>query len=791
MLTRMPLRLSLPLLLGLFAALFTLLLTTFQVPGSIEEAVQDWQNRTKQHFALLQSSLSDHVRQGRTTELEIELADLASLDGIVWAMVIDRELRIVAATRLDLQADQLDAISPAALKAHVRRGHPIWLPLAGQRQLAIYPLDRTGQIPARQHDALLVELDFTTQLQQIKRDAWGYLAQILALLFFLGLALNFFYGRLITRRLARVEQAARHFAAHHLPQAPAVGGRDEIATLARTLSQMMHQLYDRQAALSESGRMMRDLINTAPVGMLVVDHELRIEQANLAAARLFARTPLELIATAVEDLLLDQDAAQRMLDKSTALELTGLRNGQQVPLEVSCTPFRHRKTQHYLLLLRDISERLETEQNLRFLAHYDPLTHLANRHYLVQRLEHLLSQGTHLSLLFIDIDHFKRINDALGHEVGDFLLVKIATRLTRLTPAPSVLARSGGDEFMLLLEAVEPSDALALGQRIIDDLAPAIRIGQYECRISPSIGIASSSGSGTANDLLKQVDLALYAAKDAGRNCIVAYSDTLGAVAERRHQLELELRQALECEQFVLHFQPQVDSQGRPRAMEALLRWQSPSRGLVPPSDFIPVLEESGMIIDVTRWVFRQACRQARLWQQGKHRIRIAVNLSPLDFRQADLAGCLRDILHEEDVSPELLELEITESALLAADEHVQTTLTRLRALGMPLLLDDFGTGYASLTYLQKFAFDGIKIDREFVADLPDSAHSVALVRGILIMASHLGLHVVAEGVENERQAAFLLLNDCPSLQGYFYSRPQPAEQCCLNRYDVLPSARA
>jgi len=271
----------------------------------------------------------------------------------------------------------------------------------------------------------------------------------------------------------------------------------------------------------------------------------------------------------------------------------------------------------------------------------------------------------------------------------------------------------------------------------------------------------------------------------------VAYSDTLGAVAERRHQLELELRQALECEQFVLHFQPQVDSQGRPRAMEALLRWQSPSRGLVPPSDFIPVLEESGMIIDVTRWVFRQACRQARLWQQGKHRIRIAVNLSPLDFRQADLAGCLRDILHEEDVSPELLELEITESALLAADEHVQTTLTRLRALGMPLLLDDFGTGYASLTYLQKFAFDGIKIDREFVADLPDSAHSVALVRGILIMASHLGLHVVAEGVENERQAAFLLLNDCPSLQGYFYSRPQPAEQCCLNRYDVLPSARA
>jgi len=225
--------------------------------------------------------------------------------------------------------------------------------------------------------------------------------------------------------------------------------------------------------------------------------------------------------------------------------------------------------------------------------------------------------------------------------------------------------------------------------------------------------------------------------------------------------------------------------------MEALLRWQSPSRGLVSPGDFIPVLEESGMIIDVTRWVFRQACRQARLWQQQGHAVRIAVNLSPLDFRQADLAGCLQEILHEEDAGPELLELEITESALLAADDHVQTTLTRLRELGMPLLLDDFGTGYASLTYLQKFAFDGIKIDREFVADLPDSAHSVALVRGILTMASHLGLHVVAEGVENDRQAAFLLLNGCPSLQGYFYARPQPASQCHFKTHDILPSVRA
>jgi EAL domain-containing protein (putative c-di-GMP-specific phosphodiesterase class I) len=202
----------------------------------------------------------------------------------------------------------------------------------------------------------------------------------------------------------------------------------------------------------------------------------------------------------------------------------------------------------------------------------------------------------------------------------------------------------------------------------------------------------------------------------------------------------------------------------------------------VPPAEFIPVLEDSGMIIEATRWVFREACRQACRWHAQGYSLRIAVNLSPLDFRQADLAGSLLEILEEEGASASMLELEITESALLEADEHVQQTLTRLKAAGLPLLLDDFGTGYASLTYLQRFRFDGIKIDREFVSGLPDSEESVALVRGILTMASHLGLHVVAEGVENERQAAFLRLNGCPSLQGFYYARPQPAAQCRLQQ---------
>tara|TARA_A100001391_G_scaffold173116_3_gene134968 strand:+ start:1 stop:1680 length:1680 start_codon:yes stop_codon:yes gene_type:complete len=546
----------------------------------------------------------------------------------------------------------------------------------------------------------------------------------------------------------------------------------------------MNQLHERQLALSESEQLLRDLIDTAPIGMLVVDRELRVLQANPAAAALFGCTPEELVGNVPDDRLTERDATARLRSTpaNTTLELTGRRNGQDIPLEISCTPFQRYGVRHFLVLLRDISDRLRAEQRLRFLAHFDPLTQLANRNYLMQRLDQLLAARLPLSLLYLDLDHFKRINDSLGHEVGDKLLIQIGDRLGQLMPEKSLLSRTGGDEFMLLIDGSDARRAEQLSQVIIDRFELPVRIGQYECFVSPSIGIAVSDGRHSTTELLKRVDLALYAAKDAGRNRTVIYNEALSDAAASRRELEQALRRALDHEEFVLHYQPQVNAQGEPEVMEALLRWASPDRGLVPPGVFIPVLEESGMIIEATRWVFREACRQACRWHAMGHALRIAVNLSPLDFRQADLAGSLLAILEEEGASASMLELEVTESALLEADEHVQQTLGRLKAAGLPLLLDDFGTGYASLTYLQRFRFDGIKIDREFVSGLPDSEQSVALVRGILTMASHLGLHVVAEGVENERQAAFLRLNGCPSLQGFHYARPQPAAQCRLQQ---------
>lgn len=789
MLTRLSLRKSLPLLLGLFALVFTLLQTTLYLPRSLDDALHNWRTHSSQILLLLQSSLRDHLRQNRQEELSSELSDLASLRGVSWAMVIDQDQQVIATSRLGLHPEQLGHIDSQELSMRVASGQPSWIELSGQRYLAIYPLERVRQSGLIDHEALLVEMDFAPLLWQTKRDAWLHLAQTLGLLLLLGLLLNHLYGRLLTRRLARIEQAAKQFAEDQIIPAMRVRGDDEIGQLAASVAQMMTQLNQRQDELRESEALFRSLIDSAPVGMLVVDHELRVEQANPAAAALFGCDTEALLGNLPEDRLIESNAVRRLQQTpaNIAIELTGRRGEQHVPLEITCTPFIRHGQPYSLVLLRDISDRLKAEQRLRFLAHFDPLTRLANRHSLVQRLEQLLIANCSLGLLYLDLDHFKRINDTLGHEIGDQLLVEIAGRLELHLPKLAMLARSGGDEFIVLLEGAGLGETQALAERLLEDFAAPFQVRQYECFISPSIGLTHSNGHGSsASELLKQADLALYAAKDRGRNCIARFSAELSSNAELRRQLESELRRAIDQQEFALYYQLQVDNQGQPQAVEALLRWHSPTRGLVSPADFIPILEESGMIIEATRWVFRQACRQALQWQRENRGLRIAINLSPLDFRQADLAGSLLQILAEEGASADWLELEITESALLESGDEVQQCLARLKSAGFPLLLDDFGTGYASLTYLQRFPFDGIKIDRQFVAGLPDSEHSVALVRGILTMAKQLGLHVVAEGVENERQAAFLRLNGCPSLQGFHYSRPQPAEQCQARRPDGM-----
>ena len=775
MLTRYSLRRSLPLLFGLFALLFGLLLLSIELPRSEHEALESWRKHTGQMLALQQSSLADHLRQGRMEELHTELADLGSLEEVRWAAVLDQRQQIIAATRLGLQLPQQSGLDKAGLQRLLASGQSQWLAQPHERFLAVYPLDNQAQ------HALLVGFDFSNSLQLTQHNAWLFLAEVLALLLVLGTVLSLLYQRLVTRRLALIEQATRRFAAGLDDARAQVTGADEISRLGHSFNHMIEQLQHQQQALRASQQLLSTLIDAAPIGMMVVDQALRVEQANPAAANLFSCTPAELLGNQPQDRLLEPDAIKHLSEApaNSNLEFTALRAGQVITLEVSMTPFQRDAREYYLVLLRDISDRKQAEQRLRFLAHFDPLTQLANRNQLLQRLELLVGAGCPLALLFIDIDHFKRINDTLGHEIGDRLLVEIAERLRQHIPTNSLLARSGGDEFVYLLEGANADDGKNFGNELLKLFSTPFQVRQYSCNVSPSIGLTlCNSQQGSASDLLKQADLALYAAKDAGRNGLALFTPELSRAAELRQQLEQELRLALERDELELFYQPQIDASGQAQSMEALLRWHSPSRGLVSPVDFIPVLEETGLILEATRWVFRQACRQTRLWQTEGRNWRIAVNLSPLDFRQHDLAGQLLQILADEQASAAWLELEITESALLDDGPQVRECLARLKIAGLPLFLDDFGTGYASLTYLQQFDFDGIKIDRQFVANLPDSPQSVALVRGILTMAAQLGLEVVGEGVENERQAAFLRLNGCQRLQGFYYAKPQPAKTC-------------
>jgi len=606
---------------------------------------------------------------------------------------------------------------------------------------------------------------------------------LLVLLAFLLPALGTLFAlhqRRLRRRLTALTAAAEAFGAGNGQARAEVDGDDAIARLAQCFNRMLDQREDERRALRDSEQQLRSLIDAAPVGMLVLDQSGRIDSANPAAAQIFDCPSAELCRRHAADLLLGQDAWSRLLEQpNRSLEFAARRGAGSFPLEASCTAFLRDGQALQLLLVRDIGDRKAAENRLHYLAHFDPLTGAANRTQLLARLDLGLQCDQAQALLFIDLDHFKRVNDTLGHEIGDQLLRGVAERLRKCAPPGALLARLGGDEFVVLLSAGLASQAEALAEQLLQAFRQPFHVRQYELFISPSIGIAlQQSGPASASQLLKEADLALYQAKGRGRNRLAHFVPNLADAAEQRRQLEAELRSALARDEFELYYQPQVDGANRPHTFEALLRWHSPRRGLVGSAEFMPVLEESGLIIETTRWVFRQACRQLRHWQSEGRDWGIAVNLSPLDFRQSDLAGALLAILAEERPPARRLELEITETTLLDADQQVVDSLHSLKRTGLTLLLDDFGTGYASLAYLQHFPFDGVKIDRQFVAGLPDCRKSVALVRGILVIAEQLGMPVVAEGVENPRQAEFLRAHGCQRLQGYLFGRPQPASVC-------------
>jgi diguanylate cyclase (GGDEF)-like protein/PAS domain S-box-containing protein len=469
-------------------------------------------------------------------------------------------------------------------------------------------------------------------------------------------------------------------------------------------------------------------------------------------------------------------------------------DGDAVSVEVLATTYQAGDRQLAQCAFRDIRARKEAEARVRYLALHDALTGLPNRTLLMDRLTLAIAQArrdqTQVGLLLLDLDHFKHINDSLGHFIGDALLEEVSRRLRSVLREADTPARLGGDEFVVAACGLTgPEDAEALAQRILDAFAPVCRIGDHKLQIGASIGISLYPNDGdNPAALLQAADTAMYRAKKHGRGNYRLFTRDLSMAAERWHRLSNDLYDACERNEFVLHYQPQLClASGRVTGLETLLRWNHPVEGLIHPGLFIPLLEEHGRMVEAGRWVLRTACAQNAAWQaQGLPKARVAVNLSAQQFYRGDVVRCVRDALDDSRLAPEWLELELTESLTLDDSDTTLRIMRDLKEMGVGLSLDDFGTGWSSLAYLKRFPLDRIKIDRSFIRDLTGDANTAAIVHSILDLTRQLDLDCVAEGVETDAQLNYLRDAQCPAIQGFLFSKAvDPAEIPALLRTGI------
>lgn len=447
---------------------------------------------------------------------------------------------------------------------------------------------------------------------------------------------------------------------------------------------------------------------------------------------------------------------------------------------------------------RDVTEIVEAQRRADELARSDGLTGLPNRRQFMDELERSIGRagraGSPFALCFVDLDRFKGVNDTLGHHAGDEMLAAMARRLRAALRVSDLVARIGGDEFVVLVEDPAGDDDLEqLARKLLATLGEPMMLAGQEVQVTGSIGIARFPQDGDdAATLLRHADTAMYQAKDAGKNRVEFYTPALADRAERLFALEAALRLAIARRELLLHFQPKVDiACGRIIGAEALLRWQHPSRGMVPPGEFIDLAEERGLIVPIGRWVIEAACQQMADWRaHGIPTVPIAINVSARQFGSNTLVDDIASALARHDLAPQMLEVEITESALMADPDRTRQALQRLHAMGLHISIDDFGTGYSSLSYLKRFPADQVKIDRAFIRGLPDDRDDIAITQAVIAMAHSLGLRVVAEGVETEAQLGLLRELQCDQAQGYLLGRPMPAEALAQRLQEPQPPLR-
>lgn len=582
----------------------------------------------------------------------------------------------------------------------------------------------------------------------------------------------------------------RHFEVHKIPLFERDGSRHGLVIIGRDITE--------QQSAGEALELAASVFDNSHEGILITSggNDPRILQVNRSFCDTLGYTPEEVIGQNPRILQSGRHGPDFYRNMWLTINSTGLwrgeiwnrrKNGEVFPewLSISAIKNPQGEITRFVGIFEDMTEIMMTQDRLEQVANHDPLTGLPNRRLLNELLEHAIrragrEQGK-IAVLFIDLDRFKIVNDTLGHAVGDGLLTQVAERTADAIRESDLLARLGGDEFIVVMDSLrDANDAAAVARKIIQALSQPFYLNGHEVFIGASVGISVYPEDGLDSaELVKAADIAMYQVKNEDRNNYCFFSSTLSTNRNERFTLETELRHAIERNQLELFYQPQVSLEDqRILGAEALLRWRHPELGLVSPAHFIPLAEETGLILPIGEWVLRESARQARAWVEQGHPLQwVSVNVSGIQIQRSNFSDTAYGILIETGCDSGLLELEITESTAMHSTTHVSAVIDRLKQLGFRLAIDDFGTGYSSMSHLKRLSMDKLKIDQSFVRDLPHNAQDAAIARAILALGHSMGLAVIAEGVETAEQAEFLLEMGCEEAQGYHFGRPMPAQE--------------
>ncbi|MBI3903860.1 MAG: EAL domain-containing protein [Nitrosomonadales bacterium] len=646
--------------------------------------------------------------------------------------------------------------------------------------------------------AASIVLDLSKDTDMIRAiNRWLWLGQA-ALQIVLYLVINLVV-RSFTRPVRRLQRVMTAMQADgDLSRRVSINSKDEIGQMAIAFNALADSLQKNVTQVrkgEEQLKLSAQVFVSSMEAIVITDAGNNIIQVNKAFTEITGYSPEEVIGKNPRVLKSGRHDQEFYRDMWDALLRTGSwqgevmdrrKSGEIYPkwLAISVVRDGAGAIRNYIALFSDITERKASYERIQYLAHFDALTHLPNRTLLNDRVELAIAGAKRdqrrLAVIFLDLDRFKNVNDSLGHHVGDLLLQAVAERLKNCVRESDTISRLGGDEFVVLLNGIlDQNDAVNVAQKVLNTLSNPFDLEGHEVRIGASLGISIYPDNGPdSSELFKNADAAMYDAKKNGRNNFRLFSTPMNNETLEQISLENDLWRALKNKEFILHYQPQIDIlTGKVIGAEALIRWQHPDKGLIPPVRFIPIAEENGLIAPIGEWVLNEACAQNKKWQdEGLIKIPVAVNLSALQFHQKNIKETIACALHDSGLEPGYLELEITESVTMKEVETTVRTLNEIKLMGVLISIDDFGTGYSSLSYLKRFPIDKLKVDRSFVRDLISDPDDAAIVRSIIGMGHGLRLKVIAEGVETAEQLAFLRESRCDEIQGYYFSHPLGAQ---------------